>query len=104
MILLGKFSETIGVGDSLKDNFDKSKQCVSIADDYAVEFSEWCDKYICENCNGDGYTIEVEAECCRRSDYQCCGIPVPVEVQKQCYCSGNTAKELLPIFKKEKGL
>jgi hypothetical protein len=41
MILLGKFSETIGVGDSLKDNFDKSKQCVAIADDYAIEFYCW---------------------------------------------------------------
>jgi hypothetical protein len=44
MILLGKFSETIGFGDSLKDNFDKSKKCVEIADDYAIEFAEWVDK------------------------------------------------------------
>ena len=43
MILLGKFSETIGVGNSLKDNFDKSKQCVAIADDYSIEFKDWCD-------------------------------------------------------------
>jgi hypothetical protein len=41
MILLGKFSETIGVGDSLKDNFDKSKKCVQIADDYGIEFANW---------------------------------------------------------------
>jgi hypothetical protein len=41
MILLGKFSETIGFGDTLKDNFDKSKKCVEIADDYAIEFSNW---------------------------------------------------------------
>jgi hypothetical protein len=41
MILLGKFSETIGFGDTLKDNFYKSKKCVEIADNYAIEFAEW---------------------------------------------------------------
>ena len=86
------------------DKEKNTQQCEKIADDYAIEFAEWKDKYICENCNGDGYTIEIEAECCRRSEYECCGIPDPVQVQKQCYCSVITTKELLEIFKKEKRL
>lgn len=75
-----------------------------IVDEFAIEFAEWKDKYICKNCDGYGYTIEVEAECCRRSNYECCGIPNPIQVQKQCYCSIITIKELLQIYKKEKGL
>jgi phospholipase/lecithinase/hemolysin len=73
MILLGKFSETIGVGDSLKDNFDKSKQCVTIADDYAIEFAVWVAKEFWSTTN------------CK-------------------YSAVQTPKELLEIFKKEKGL
>jgi hypothetical protein len=45
---------------------------------------------VCSLCDGNGYTIEVEAECCRNfNDYGCCGVPDPVQVQKQCYCSGG---------------
>ena len=45
---------------------------------------------MCSLCDGNGYTIEVEAECCRNfNDYGCCGVPDPVQVQKQCYCSGG---------------
>jgi hypothetical protein len=33
----------------------------------------------CHNCNGDGYTIE--AECCRKGEEQCCGIPIPIQVE-----------------------
>jgi hypothetical protein len=67
MILLGKFSETIGVGDSLKDNFDKSKKCVTIADDYAIEFAEWF-------------------------------------IEHKEFNKSKNQKQLLEIFKKEKGL
>ena len=82
---------------------ERAEICEKIADDYAIEFKDFCDKYICENCNGDGYTIEVEAECCRRSNYECCGCPDPVQVQKQCYCSVINTQELLEIFKKQNG-
>ena len=83
---------------------DRSSECVEIADDFAIGFAEWKDKYICENCNGDGYTIEVEAECCmQRNDY-CCGIPNPIQVQKGCYCNGISTKELLEIYKLTTGL
>ena len=72
MILLGKFSETIGVGDSLKDNFDKSKQCVTIADYYAIEFTEWLES---------------------------------ITQQREYYPMVEmSTKQLLEIFKKEKGL
>ena len=44
---------------------------------------------ICSACEGNGYTIEVEAECCWDADYierygSCCGIPNPVQVQVEC--------------------
>jgi hypothetical protein len=82
MILLGKFSETIGVGDSLKDNFDKSKQCVAIADDYAIDFAVWCDLNATQKSKGFWYSIPLQ-------------IPL---------WEAKTTKELLEIFKKEKGL
>ena len=78
MILLGKFSLTIGFGDSLKDNFDKSKQCVAIADDYAIEFAEWLE-----------INVYKEGSLCKMYSVK--------------YTLFNT-KELLEIFKKEKGL
>jgi len=44
-------------------------------------------KETCKNCGGCGYTIEVEAECCRNfTDYGCCGIPDPIQVQVKCNC------------------
>jgi hypothetical protein len=78
MILLGKFSETIGVGDSLKDNFDKSKQCVTIADDYAVGFGKWILKQCISPSLNDLYVND-------KGDL-------------------ISVKELLEIFKKEKRL
>ena len=41
MKLLGKFSEIIGFQSTLRDNFEKSKAIHKIADDYAIEFAEW---------------------------------------------------------------
>lgn len=37
----------------------------------------------CKHCNGDGYTVE--PECCRNGKEQCCGIPIPIQVQCS-YC------------------
>jgi len=52
-------------------------------------------KKLCPNCEGYGYTIEVEAECCRKGENECCGIPDPVQVQKQCpYCDANGLVEI----------
>ncbi len=44
---------------------------------------------VCPNCDGHGYTIEIEAECCWNADYierygSCCGVPNPIQVQKEC--------------------
>jgi hypothetical protein len=80
MILLGKFSETIGVGDSLKDNFDKSKKCVEISDNYAIDFAVWL--------NTNYFQIVGKKVWTKNLDYDVC----------------YAAKELLEIFKKEKGL
>jgi hypothetical protein len=45
---------------------------------------------MCSLCNDKGFTIEVEAECCRNFDGTvCCNMPDPLQVQKQCYCSGG---------------
>jgi len=52
---------------SEKDNSNKSNECVKIADDYAIEFAEWCNE---------------------------------LRMHRQ----GYNSKELLEIFKKEKGL
>lgn len=78
-----------------------------INDDFAVKFAEWKQENdTCEICKGDGYTIEVEAECCWNTGYieeygGCCGIPNPIQVQKECKCNkGKThTTELLQIFK-----
>jgi len=42
----------------------------------------------CNICNGNGFTIEVEAECCNcPTDIgECCNVPNPIQVQKQCCC------------------
>ena len=98
----------------LKDIFEQAKEMEKqqIIDAYetgdkykfAIGFCKWKDKFICNNCNGDGYTIEVEAECCmQRNDY-CCGIPIPIQVQRGCYCNNTTTEELLEIYKKENNL
>lgn len=51
------------------------------------QFAEKCkEKIICGNCGGYGYTVEVEAECCGNGSTECCGIPNPIQVQKQCSC------------------
>jgi hypothetical protein len=44
---------------------------------------------MCNYCGGQGYIVEVEAECCRQSDSECCGIPTPVQVQRQCLCNNG---------------
>jgi hypothetical protein len=84
MILLGKFSETIGVGDSLKDNFDKSKKCVAIADDYAIEFASFIDKKYYQHKYDNNKYAESEEDFTYGKTY--------------------SIKQLLEIFKKEKGL
>jgi hypothetical protein len=44
-------------------------------------------KEVCELCDGEGYLIEVEAECCLNyTQYGCCGIPSPIQVQVPCKC------------------
>ena len=48
------------------------------------------DDVICPVCGGYGYTIEIEAECCGNyKEYECCGIPNPVQVQVQCKCDNG---------------
>jgi hypothetical protein len=49
---------------------------------------------VCPKCQGNGYTIEVEAECCFRPNENgtCCGNPDPVQVQVKCQCSDNSDK------------
>jgi len=43
---------------------------------------------ICKNCEGNGYTIEIESECCMNCniDGSCCNIPKQIQVQVQCEC------------------
>ena len=42
---------------------------------------------ICSLCDGQGWTIEIEAECCGDyREYGCCGVPNPVQVQVECKC------------------
>ena len=49
----------------------------------------------CDNCHGDGYTIEVEAECCLDfREYGCCGVPNPVQVQVECHKCQNGIIEI----------
>lgn len=52
------------------------------------------EKQVCELCNGEGYLIEVEAECCLNyNQYGCCGIPNSVQVQVPCKCYYNIEPE-----------
>lgn len=93
---------------TLKEKLNKNNLVANnlekIAEEFAIGFAEWKDEYICQKCNGDGYTVEVEAECCRQRNDYCCGIPIPIQIQRGCYCNNTTTKELLEIYKKEKGL
>ena len=43
---------------------------------------------ICPNCEGNGYTIEVEAQCCGNLSVfgECCNNPDAVQVQVACSC------------------
>jgi hypothetical protein len=48
----------------------------------------------CPECAGDGWIVDVDAECCGRSDWECggrgCTGPEQVQVQVQClYCGGS---------------
>lgn len=48
---------------------------------------ETANENICPHCEGYGYTIEVEAQCCGNyKEYGCCGVPEPVQVQVECKC------------------
>jgi len=54
------------------------------------------EKYVtCPYCNGDGFTIEVEAECCNcpTDRGECCNVPNPIQVQKQCCCENGKVKQ-----------
>ena len=42
---------------------------------------------ICSLCDGQGWVVEIEANCCGNyKDYGCCGIPEPIQVQVECKC------------------
>lgn len=42
----------------------------------------------CNICNGNGYTIEIEAECCGNlQEGYCCGVPDAIQVQRRCLCN-----------------
>jgi len=58
----------------IEDNKNTEKQC----DIHGV---------MCSVCEGHGWTIEIEANCCGNyKDYGCCGVPEPVQVQVECKC------------------
>lgn len=43
---------------------------------------------VCERCNGAGYTVEVEPECCGNYEPNgCCNNPHPKQVQAICECA-----------------
>jgi hypothetical protein len=75
MTLKEKFSALLPFYN-VNDNNSKSIQCEKIADDYAIEFVEWVEKL-------------------RDSD---------IDSLDYAFWLDNTTKELLEIFKKEKGL
>ena len=60
----------------------REAQCEQIADDYAIEFSEWCTYYRDKNRNLYGDMLHAKSK----------------------YDETYTTKQLLEIFKKEKGL
>ena len=64
---------------SEKDNSNKSNECIKIADDYAIEFAEWCNSEEAEDLILDLILVG--------------------ELDKK-----PTTKQLLEQFKKEKGL
>jgi hypothetical protein len=42
---------------------------------------------ICNLCEGKGWVVKIEANCCGNyKDYGCCGIPEPIQVQVECEC------------------
>lgn len=53
------------------------------------------DMATCNYCSGNGYIVDIEAECCRNGEYECCGIPNPIQVQRQCLCN-NGSIEVTP--------
>ena len=61
---------------------EASNQCEQIADEFAIEFSEWCTYYRDKNRNVYGDMLHAKSK----------------------YDDTYTTKELLEIFKKEKGL
>jgi hypothetical protein len=67
---------------NVNDNNNKSIQCEKIADDYAIEFAEWCVKYRDKNKNINGEMLH--------------------SISK--YDDTYSTKELLEIFKKLKAL
>lgn len=75
MTLIEKF-------DKATDGWIVSHACEEIADDYAIEFSEWCTYYRDKNRNVYGDMLHAKSK----------------------YDETYTTKELLEIFKKEKGL
>ena len=75
MTLKEKFSALLPFYN-VNDNNSKSIQCEKIADDYAIEFVEWVEKL-------------------RDSD---------IDSLDYAFWLDNTTKQLLEIFKKEKGL
>lgn len=60
---------------------DKEKECKRLE----------TESIICPICDGHGYTVEVQAQCCGNyKEYGCCGIPNPIQVQVECKCDkGN---------------
>lgn len=90
-------------------NIEKLNQLISRTDMTGNEKVEWLIAFtenyqalqlhktnvICSLCEGQGYTIEVQAECCGNisENGYCCNMPSPTQVQKQCYCDGGN----LPI-------
>jgi hypothetical protein len=85
MTLKEKFEELIKIpfdDEGFFCDMDKVENCEKIADDYAIEFAEWSVKYRDKNKNVNGNILHSFSK----------------------YDETYLTKELLEIFKKEKGL
>ncbi len=71
-----------GTPEGCEQAMDDSIRIERIADDFAIEFAEWCTKYRDKNRNVDGEMLHAKSK----------------------YDETYLTKELLEMYKKEKGL
>ena len=68
--------------NSTTRRYEEAKQCALIAEDFAIGFAEWCTKYRDKNRNVNGEMLHAKSK----------------------YDETYLTKELLEMYKKEKGL